>query len=130
MYKPIQARGQEPSRAIGLYLLSYRENADQIMVRLPRGTLLATGWKVGDKVDVEFDRHKQRLRLTRKRHGAFKIGGKGKTKKGSQREGRLRWIAQPGRPTIREAFSTENWMHRTTDDAIVINVKNQMEIAA
>lgn len=132
MYKTIEPGGNNrvPSCRVGIYRLAYRQG-HQVMVRLPRGTLLRAGWTVGHRVDVEYDAQKGRLRLTRKKHGAFKIGGKGKSVPGDDTEGRLRWTAQAGRPIITngKSFTTLNWTYRSTDDAIIINVQDKMEIA-
>jgi hypothetical protein len=128
MYKPLHQAG--PSHAIGLHLLHYRRNISQVMVRLPRTVMSTTGWTVGDRVKIEYDEHHERLRLTRCRKGEFKIGGKGKSRSGDQAEGRVRYVAHEGRPTLRETFVTEKWTHRSTDDAIIINVKDKMEINA
>lgn len=130
MYQAIEPGAvRDGGRSISFYRLAYR-NSHQVMVRLPRGALERAGWGVGDQVNVEFDPHKGRLRLTRCNRGAFKIGGKSKSLPGDQTEGRLRWAARAGRPDIEERFATDDWMYRTTDDAIVINVDQQMRTAA
>jgi hypothetical protein len=100
------------------------------MVRFPHSVMAVTGWTVGDRVKIEYDEHHERLRITRCPKGTYKIGGKGKTPKGDQREGRVRYVAMLGRPTLLETFWTEKWTHRRTDDAVIINVKDRMEIAA
>lgn len=127
-YHAIEPGAANDGRSISFYRLAYR-NSHQVMVRLPRATLERAGWRVGDLVNVEFDSHKGRLRLTRSINGSFKIGGKSKSRPGDQTEGRLRWAARIGRPDIAERFATDDWSYRKTDDAVIINTKTQMEIA-
>ncbi len=127
MYKKIEpaagSRHAPASRHIGFYRIRYG-NGFQILVRIPRGTMEATGWQVGDQIDVEFDAHKKRLRLTNSPHGAFRLG----SKDARGQEGRVRWTRQPGRPDLRKSFRTDRWTYRHTDNALVINV-DAMEVA-
>lgn len=130
MYQAIKPGATRDSgRSISFYRLAYR-NSHQIMVRLPRGALERAGWGVGDQINVEFDAHKGRLRLTRCQTGSFKIGGKSKSREGDQTEGRLRWAARNGRPDIAQRFATDDWRYRKTDDAIIINTDNKMRTNA
>ena len=126
MYQAIKPGATRDSgRSISFYRLAYRDS-HHVMVRLPRGALERAGWCVGDQVNVEFDAHKGRLRLTRHHNGSFKIGGKSKSRNGDQAEGRLRWAALNGRPDIDKRFATDDWRYRKTDDAIIINTNDNM----
>jgi hypothetical protein len=123
-YEKIPNKRRSPT-AIHFYRIAYRDT-HQVMVRLSRGVMDKAGWRPGDKVDVEFDDRKKRLRITKSGSGSFTIGTKGKATKREGVLGQVRWALREGRPDIDGTFHTESWSYRTTDNALVINTGPKM----
>jgi len=127
-YEKIPNNKRSPT-AVHFYRIAYRDT-HQVMVRFSRGVMEKAGWKPGDKVDVEFDDRKKRLRITKTRGGSFTIGTKGRALGARPTLGQVRWALREGRPDITGTFHTENWTYRHTDHALVINTGDNMRKTA
>lgn len=125
---PAERKGKAltPSFHIAITPIKTTHRKDGVLVRLTRGVLEEVNWFVGDRVNVEFDNHSKRLKLSRRKGdiGGFIIAGKNSTRAGGQKEGRIRWSVLFGRPYAKKPLITDRWHHRKKEDAIVVTARN------